>query len=135
MGSSLAQVTYTYEVSGGISAAWLAVIILFSLAYYVVTAYFLMKTADRMGVENGWFAFIPFLNLYLITMMGRKEMSWFVIMLIFSFCFGLVTMVMAILIFMDVAEMLGFERWWGILLIIPFFNIYVMYKFAFQTPR
>jgi len=36
---------------------------------------------------------------------------------------------------MDVAEKLGFENWWGLLLLIPIFNYYVMYKLAFTEPR
>ncbi|HEY5527324.1 MAG TPA: DUF5684 domain-containing protein [Candidatus Anoxymicrobiaceae bacterium] len=93
-----------------------------------------MKTAERLGVPNGWFAFIPFLNYWLFCQMAEKENSWFIIMLIFSFCFPIVTAVMVILIMMDVAERLGFESWWGILLIIPIFDFYVVYKFAFLEP-
>jgi hypothetical protein len=125
----------TIYYSGG-SFPWVFFIImmLFALASYIWISYCTMKMADRLGVENGWFAFIPFLNLWLYTQMGEKENSWFIIMLIFSFCFGLVTAVMVILIFMDVAERLGFESWWGILLIIPIFNFYVVYKLAFTEP-
>ena len=104
------------------------------LALYIYAAYCLMVMADRLGVENSWFAFIPFLNLWLLTQMGRRETSWFVIMLIFSFLCGIVTAVMVILIMMDVAEERGFENWWGILLIIPIFNLYVLYKLAFTEP-
>lgn len=33
---------------------------------HIVSAYSIMKLAGNAGVENGWFAFIPFLNLYVI---------------------------------------------------------------------
>jgi len=39
-----------------------------------------------------------------------------------------------ILVWMDIAAVLGFENWWGILTIIPIFNFYVMYKLAFTEP-
>lgn len=131
---AIAQVTVNYSVSSGFPAWLLVVFILLGLASYVFTAFCLMRMADKLGVENGWFAFIPFLNLWLLTEMGDRESSWFIIMLIFSFCCGIVTAVMVILIMMDVAEKLGFENWWGILLIIPIFNYYVMYKLAFTEP-
>jgi hypothetical protein len=130
----LAQVTVNYTVSSGFPGWLIPVFVLIWLAFYVYFAYCLMKMADRLGVENGWFAFIPFLNLWLLTEMGDRDSSWFIIMLIFSFCCGIVTAVMVILILMDVAEKLGFENWWGILLIIPIFNLYVAYKLAFTEP-
>ena len=129
--SELAQVTYTYKVSGGMPGWLIAVLVVFWLAIYVYSSFCVMKMADRLGVENGWFAFIPLLNLWLLCQMGDRDNSWFIIMLVGAFCCGIVTMVMAIIIFMDIAERLGFENWWGILLIIPIFNYYVLYKLAF----
>jgi Family of unknown function (DUF5684) len=131
---ALAQVTYNYSVSTGFPAWLLVVFILVGIASYVFWAFCLMRQADRLGVENGWFAFIPFLNYWLMCQMGDRDNTWFIIMLIGSFCCGIVTLVMIILIMMDVAEKLGFENWWGILLIIPIFNYYVMYKLAFTEP-
>ncbi len=131
----LAQVTYTYEVSGGFPAWLMVVVILVGIASYVFSSFCIMKMADRLGVENGWFAFIPFLNIWLLCQMADKDNTWFILMLVFSFCCSIVTMVMAIIIFMDVAEKLGFENWWGILLIIPIFNYYVLYKLAFTEAR
>jgi len=130
---ALAQVTY--HVSAGFSPVLLIILILFWLALYIFGALCLMRMADKLGVENSWFAFIPFLNLWLICQMGDRDNNWFIIMLVFMFCCGIVTAVMAILIMMDVAEKLGFENWWGILLIIPIFNFYVLYKLAFTEPR
>ena len=63
---ALAQVTYNYHVSTGISFGLLLVIILVDLAVYIFGAFCLMRMADKLGVENSWFAFIPFLNLWLI---------------------------------------------------------------------
>lgn len=130
----LAQITYTYETTGAFPFWLLFVFILVGLAAYAYFGYCFMKMADRLGVENGWFAFVPFLNYWLMCQMGDKENSWFVVMLIGSFCCPIVTTVMMILIMMDVAERLGFENFWGILLIIPIFNFYVLYKLAFTEP-
>ncbi len=126
--------TVTYEVSGGLPAWAYVIIFLFAIASYIYFAYCFMKMADRLGVENGWFAFIPFLNYWLFCQMGDRDTTWFIIILISSFCCGIVAFVMLILIWMDVAEKLGFENWWGILFIIPIFNYYVAYKLAFTEP-
>ncbi len=125
----------TYTTTTAFPWALFLIIFVLGIAAYIFTSYCLMKTADRLGVPNSWFAFIPFLNLWLLCQMGEKENSWFIIMLIFNFCFPLVTMVMAILILMDVAVKLGFESYWAILLIIPIFNFYVIWKFGFGQPK
>ena len=127
---ALAQVSST-----GLPAGLLIFLIVFGLFTYIFWAFCLMKQADRLGVENSWFAFIPFLYLWLMCQMGDRDNSWFIIMLITSFCCGIVALVMMIMIMMDVAEKLGFENWWGLLLLIPIFNYYVMYKLAFTEPR
>jgi hypothetical protein len=119
--------------NGGL-VAFYVIFLLLGIASYVFVSYCMMKMADKLGVENGWFAFIPLLQYWLYCQMAEKENSWFIIMLIFSFCFFPVTFVMMILIMMDIAEKLGFESWWGILIIIPIFNFYVVYKLAFTEP-
>ncbi len=126
--------TVVYTTGGSFPWVLFLAVFLVGIAAYVFSSYCIMRMADRLGVPNGWFAFIPFLNLWLLCQMAGKENSWFIIMLIFNFCFPIVTMVMALMIMMDVAERLGFESWWGILLIIPLFNFYVIWKLAFTEP-
>lgn len=124
----------TVYVSSSFPWVFFIIALVFALASYIWISYCMMKMADRLGVPNGWFAFIPFLQYWLYCQMAEKENSWFIIMLIFSFCFPIVTFVMMILILMDISERLGFESWWGILTIIPLFNFYVVYKLAFTEP-
>ena len=129
-----AAVVPTASSGMGAFVAVYVIVILLGLAIYIWTAYCIMKMAERLGVPNGWFAFIPFLNYWLLCQMDDKDNTWFIVMLIFSFCCGIVTLVMLLMIFMDLAERFGFERFWGILYIIPIFNLYVVYKLAFTTP-
>lgn len=124
----------TYYSTGNFPWALFLVFFVVGIAAYIFYSYCLMKVADRLGTPNSWFAFIPFLNYWLLCQMDDKENSWFIIMLIFSFCFPIVTMVMMVIILMDVAEKLGFENWWGLLLLIPIFNFYVIWKLAFREP-
>ena len=129
MGGALAQVEYTYEVSGGISGIWLAIILLFALATYIFMGFCLMKMAEKTGTPNGWFGFIPILNFWLMVQIAQRDVVWFILLLIP--CVGIVIMV---IVWMDIAAILGFENWWGILMLIPIFNFYVMYKLAFTEP-
>ena len=129
---SFAQVSYSVSTNVPVWAIFLAVVV--GLLFYVYFAYMLMKMADRLGVENSWFAFIPFLNYWLMTQMAGRDSTFFIILLISAFCCPIVTIVMVILLFMDIARNLGFEEWWGILMIVPIFNLYVAYKLALTEP-
>jgi len=120
--------------ASGASAAWILVGSVLFLALYVYFSYCLMKMADLLQQNNIWFAFVPFLNYWLLCEMDNKGAGWFWTMLIFSFCLPFITVVMMILILMDVAEEMGFASWWGILALVPIFNIYVFYKLAFTGP-
>jgi phosphoglycerol transferase MdoB-like AlkP superfamily enzyme len=122
-----------YASNGGLVAG-LAIGVVIAIIYYLYFAYCLMKMAEQLKANNPWLAFIPIANYWLLCEMDNKEASWFWIMLIFSFCFPIVTAVMVILILMDVSQELGFTQSWGILAIIPIFNIYVFYKLGFTGP-
>jgi hypothetical protein len=122
-----------YASSAGLGIG-IAVAAVCFIVLYVYYAYCLMKMAEQLKSNNPWLAFIPIANYWLLCEMDNKEASWFWIMLIFSFCFPLVPAVMVILILMDVSQELGFTQWWGILAIIPIYNIYVFYKLGFTGP-
>lgn len=126
---ALAQVEYTYEVSSGISGVWIALYVIFILAIYLFMAFSLMKIAEKTGTPNGWFGFIPILNFWLMVQIAQRDVVWFILCLI-----PCVNIVIMIILWMDIAAIRGFENWWGILMIIPIFNFYVMYKLAFTEP-
>lgn len=129
MGGALAQVEYTFETGGGISGVWIALYVLFMLAIYLFMGFCLMKMADKTGTPNGWFGFIPILNFWLMVQIAQRDVIWFILLLI-----PCVNIVVLILVWMDIAAVMGFENWWGILIIIPIFNFYVLYKLAFTEP-
>ena len=70
--------------TGGMIAAILAmggIMISISLAVYIYAAIALMFTAKRTKTPNGWFAFIPILNVYLIAKMAGLSGWWTLIVL------------------------------------------------------
>lgn len=101
------------------------------IAVYVYSAYCLMRIAQNDGQEYPWFAWIPILNIWLICQLSEKDPTvlWFILCLV-----PCVNIVVMILLFMAIAEKLGFESWWGILMIVPIVNFYVLYRFAFTGP-
>jgi hypothetical protein len=103
-------------------------IIVVAIGFYILYAWLLYRIGKKLGYENCWYAWIPFLNFYMMVDMSYKEtVNWFIIILIFMFCCSLVSTVMLIICWMDIAERCGKESWWGILLIIPIANLVIMY--------
>ncbi|MEW6555503.1 MAG: DUF5684 domain-containing protein [Actinomycetota bacterium] len=125
--SLLRDVTYEYEVSGGSAAAIIIVSILVGIAFYILSAWLLYRIGKKLGYENSWYAWVPILNYWMMTELAGKDTTWFIIMVVFMFCCGLVTFVMMVMLFMEIAERCGKERWWGILIIIPIVNFVIMY--------
>ena len=44
-----------------------------SLALYLLTGFSMMKIAEKLNIENGWFGFIPFASSYLCGKMAEKS--------------------------------------------------------------
>lgn len=116
------------EVSGGGVPGWLmGIYFIIGIAAYVFTAWCLMVMAQKTGQEYPWFAWIPILNFILMIQIADKEIWWIVLLLI-----PCVNFVALVIIWMAIAENLGFESWWGILTIVPILNFYVYWKLAFE---
>lgn len=72
----LCEIGYSPDMYGGAAAGFgaaLAALIIINLllflvgiVFYIMGAYGLYKMAQNRNIDNAWFAFIPFLNLYLI---------------------------------------------------------------------
>ncbi|MBN1288006.1 MAG: hypothetical protein JXA49_00020 [Actinobacteria bacterium] len=118
----------TYEISSGGMPGWLlALYFIFGIASYVFMAWCLMVMAQKTNQEYPWFAWIPILNFILMIQIADKEIWWIILFLI-----PCVNFVAMIIIWMAIAENLGYESWWGILTIVPILNYYVWWKLAFE---
>ena len=90
------------------------------LVAYVYHALALSTIAAKTNTENGWFAWIPILNLILMLNIARKPIWWIIL-----FFIPLINIVMVILVWMGIAEARNKPNWWGILIIVPIANIIV----------
>lgn len=101
----------------GVVLILLIVFLFLVLAFAVVTVIFqgigIMKMHEKLGLKNGWFAFVPVLNAYAIGKVaeqyikadGRKSAKFSVILMVANLIYLLISMVSLFFnIFMTIAE-------------------------------
>ena len=115
------------EVPSGLLGAFLGAYFLFLLVLYVFTGYCLMLIANKTGTPNGWWAIVPILNLILMVQIAQKPIWWILLMFI-----PLVNIIIAVVIFMAIAERRGKPAWWGILMLVPVVNLIILGALAFS---
>jgi dolichyl-phosphate-mannose--protein O-mannosyl transferase len=91
-----------------------------AIAGYIYFALALQTIANKTNTENAWLAWIPIANIILMLNIARKPIWWIILFLI-----PLVNLVMAIIVWMGIAEARNKPSWWGILLIVPLVNVIV----------
>jgi magnesium-transporting ATPase (P-type) len=99
------------------------------LGIYVYWGFALMTIANKKGLPNGWLAFIPIANIWLMLQIIKKP-TWWIILFFIPF----VNIIIGILIWMGIAEAMGFPNWWGVLVIVPIVNLYIVYMLAWGAP-
>lgn len=87
---------------------------------YVYLALAVQTIATKTNTENAWLAWVPIANLFLLLNIAKKPVWWLILLFI-----PLVSIVVAILVWMAVAEARGKPNWWGILLIVPLVGLIV----------
>jgi len=93
---------------------------MFVAVFYVYMSMALMTIAAKTSTPNGWLAWIPIVNLFLMLNIAQKPAWWFILFLI-----PLVNIVILIIVWMAIADARHKENWWGILIIVPIINIFV----------
>jgi len=100
------------------------------LAFYVYSAITLMFIAKKTATSNGWMAWIPILNLYLMCKVAGKSGLWIILLLL-----PVVNVVIIVLLWASIAQRLGKSGWWGILMLIPLLNFVLMGILAFSKSH
>ena len=110
-------------------AAMMVVQLLIFVGLYVFSALCLMMIAKKTNTPNGWMAWIPIANVVLMLQIAGKPIWWIVLLLI-----PLVNLVIAILVWMGIAEARGKPGWMGVLVVlIPVVNLVLMGYLAFSN--
>ncbi len=100
--------------------AFMFVFLLIFLALYVYMSLALQTIAKKTNTENAWLAWIPIANIVLMLNIAKKPIWWIIL-----FFVPIVSIIMAIIVFMAIAEARGKPSWWGILLIVPVVGLIV----------
>ena len=102
------------------ASGFLLFILIFAAAMYVYMALAIQTIAQKTNTENPWLAWIPIVNIVLLLNIAKKPIWWFLLFLI-----PFVNIVIAIIVWMGVAEARNKPNWWGILMIVPVVNLIV----------
>lgn len=116
----------------GMIAAIIIPLLIVGLILYVYTSWATMTIANRLKVPNGWLAFIPIANFYLLTQIA--EVPWWTFLIVFAtiipfvgWCFAapLIVPIFAWW-FIRIAKRLKRDEMWGILLFMPLVNLVIL---------
>jgi hypothetical protein len=112
---------FAQEVPGGeaLAGPFYLMVAVFVVAY-IYFAFALQTIARKTNTANGWWAWIPILQILLSLNVARKPVWWIVLCLV-----PIVNIVMWVLIWMGIAEARNRPSWWGILLLVPLVNLIV----------
>jgi hypothetical protein len=111
-----------------ILAPFIIAIVILGIALYIYHALALMAMAKKRKVANGWLAWIPIANIFLMTKLAGIS-GWFTLMIFASwipFVGGLAVAVFMVWMWWKIAEKLGFPNWYGVLTIIPIANLIIV---------
>lgn len=123
-------------VADGFALGWISAmiipVIIIGIASYVFIALAMMKIAQKTKTPNGWLAWIPIANLYLMTQLAK--VPWWTMLLLFLGFIPVLGQILAIVItvwwWMKIAENVGKPNWWGIMMLIPIANYVFVYLMA-----
>jgi hypothetical protein len=105
---------------------FLLVFLVVFVAIYAFVAFCFQKIAEKTGTENGWWAWIPILNVVLMLNIAGRPIWWIIL-----FFIPLVGIVIAIVVLVDILKALNKSPWLVIGLLIPGVNFIVLGYLAF----
>ena len=111
----------------GLLAAFLGAYFIFILVLYAFAAFCFMKIAQKTNTPNGWWAWIPILNILLMLNIAKKPLWWIVLLII-----PLVNIVIAILVLAEICKARGKPAWWVVGFFIPVVNLILLGALAFS---
>jgi len=95
--------------------------------FYVYMALALMAIAKKTKTPNGWLAWIPIANIYLMTKIGKVP-AWTMLGLLalfLPFVGGIVIMALNVYWWWKIAEARDRAGWLGLLMLVPVANVII----------
>jgi len=119
-GTAMAQRGSNNALGAALAGTMIVVLLVFAAAMYVYFALAIQTIANKTATPNAWLAWIPIANAFLMLAIAKKPMWWFILFLV-----PVLNIVMAVLVWMAIAEARQKPNWWGILAIVPIANLVV----------
>ena len=118
--AAVAQRDATNPFAAALAGTMLMFLFFVFVVGYVYMALALQTIATKTSTPNEWLAWVPIANVFLMLQIAKKPLWWFILFLI-----PLVNIVIAIMVWMGIAEARQKPNWWGILMIVPIANLVV----------
>lgn len=102
--------------------------LIITIVVYIYFAIALMTIAKKTKTPNGWLAFVPIANIYLMTQIAGLP-AWYtlaILLPIIPLLGGLAMLVVMVYFWWKIAEAINKPGWWGILIIIPIVNLIII---------
>ncbi|HNV97523.1 MAG TPA: DUF5684 domain-containing protein [bacterium] len=109
---------------------WAALYLILALVFYIYLAICLQALAKKTNIPNGWLAWIPVANIFLLLQIAQKPLWWFILLLI-----PIVNIIIGIILWMKIAERVNKPNWLGILIIVPVVGIVIPGYLAFSVKK
>lgn len=105
---------------------------LFAIAFYVFYGYCLMLLARKTNTQNGWMAFVPLLNIYLMTKIGKRN-GWEMLFIFIP----LVSFIWSIFLLNSISKRCGKGALMtlGLVLLFPFVFPYLAFSYPQESGK
>ena len=106
------------------------VAIAFAVALYSFFAVCISSIAGELDLKRTWYAWVPFLNVYLAVRIAGRRVVWTVLLFV-----PVVNIVIYVLLCLRFARACDRRRLYGVLLMIPVVDLFALWNLAFgQRP-
>lgn len=131
VGEELIGVTDPAAAAGIMAAlgAFFVVFLILGIAIYIFCALAFMSIAKKTNTPNGWLAFIPIANVYLMTQIAGVSGWWTLIIFaaFIPFIGGLAVAAAMVYFLWLICEKVGKPGWWSLLIyLIPIVNLVML---------
>jgi hypothetical protein len=117
-----------FNNNNAISFYLIAIInILILVLVYIYIAISFKLIAEKTNTPHSWWAWVPLLNLFLLVKSAKKT-YWFIPLFFIPF----INIVVAVIVWMAIAEKLNKQGWIGLLIIVPIVGIFIPGYLAFS---
>jgi hypothetical protein len=115
------------QISFALGTAGTLISIIIGIGLYIYIALCLQTIARKTDTPNGWLAWIPIANLYLLCKLGGKPGWWLILLFI-----PIVNIIIQFIVWIGIANQRNKPVWLGVVWFIPVLNLITTGILAFS---